>query len=217
MTSKAMLSITFASACFFNANTCLAEWIDTVQGSQQVNTIGMLSRPSITFTTGTNSGYQINDLKLQLSNVDTQPRTFTFDASLYAVNGSNFPTGTALATASLNTGSMAANANVLLDFNTLGALGNYTLAGNTNYALTLENGSQNSLLWKVADGTPVTNNGFAYVQSSTWSTLIQWSSLGSNNFMMQLSGTSNDVPEPTSLSLLGLGMALLAVNKKRTC
>ena len=216
MKNSFITSVLFAILCLSFVNPSSATYIDTVQGSISGGGLIIPGREAgVTFKTGSSGPFNITDLKLYLMNENfSSSLSFTFDVRLRAVGASPnyFPIGADLATTNLTTSTMAANTVALLDFNTLGSLGSYSLNANTNYALVLGNASSSSLAWKTLNGSPVTSDGFSVLNASAYNNSV-WYNLGQGNWGMAISGSA--IPEPSSFGLLGIGLGLLAFTNHR--
>ena len=204
-----------------DASLGLASTIDTILGSQ--TTIGPIqtSKAAISFLTGSSGPYQLTDLKFDLFNGGEGANSYTFNVDLYDAGDlpGYFPTGTSLAQTILSTGNMANGASAVLDYTTLDALGSYSLAANTAYALVLSGAipgvAGGSLAWNAGGSGVVTDNGFSLLQGFNFNNGSWFTPTNDPlRFSMQVSENST-IPEPASLSLLGLGLALVALAKPR--
>ena len=142
-----------------------ASYIDST-GVAKTGTISYgKAQQAVVFTTGAGGPFTIGDLKLGMRT--TQTGSYNFTVGLRAVDGSNNPTGGDLSSVILNTGLLNYNApgpNTLLDFTSLGSLGSYSMAANTQYALVVELGSAPNLGWGAVNGvfpTPDPLYGFS--------------------------------------------------------
>ena len=169
----------------------------------------------MSFRTGPGGSYHFTVLKFDFQNGDVSPLNFTFNVDLYAVGSSPgyFPTGTSLAQTNLLTGTMDALTTAVLTYTTLGALGSYSLAANTGYALVLS-GTSGSLAWLAGGSTPVTGDGFTLLQGFNFND-GSWYTAGNDPLRVTIQVSETSIPEPASFGLLGLGLGLMAFAKSR--
>ncbi len=220
MTPKLKISLLLAALSLAHANPSFATAIDTIQGSRTTQGSIEFDQSGLSFQTGPGGPYQFTSLKFDLRNSSSQPQSFTFNADLYAVGGSPsyFPTGTSLAQTILSTGTIAGFSDALMEYTTLGALGSYSLAANTGYALVLSGASGvgvgGSLNWNAGGSTPVTGDGFSLLQGFNLY-IGSWITPGNTPLRVTIQVSETSVPEPASFGLLGLGLGLMAFAKQR--
>ena len=217
MTPNLKTSLLLAALSLAYANPCFASAIDTIQGSASDQVVLISgAQAALSFQTGSGGPYQFTDLKLNLGNHSFSSESFTFNVGLYAVGSSPgyFPTGTSLAQTSLSTGTLASFATAVLDYTTLDALGSYSLAANTNYALVIS-GASGSLTWAYGGSTPVTGNGFSVLQGSNFNNGSWFTFISNAPLRVTIQVSEGAVPEPDSFGLLGLGLGLMAFARQR--
>lgn len=185
----------------------------------------------LAFQTGPTGG-TINSLAFSLlaGNSPSPYPTITFSAYIYQLDPTtHMPTGAPLGTqdglSATFTGPHTQNVFQQQTFSyTASDLSNLTsilLASNTQYALVLGNNDANSeYYWACSDpSTYQLLDGYSYVgflqstdNGSTWS---ESAPANGQAFIADISVTPQAVPEPTSLSLVGAGLACLLVKRSR--
>lgn len=146
------------------------------------------------------------------------PTTATYTVSLYAVDGSNIPTGSALATSTAtgvtvvpNSGATKADA---FEMNlTTNSTGSWSMLSNTNYALVLSTDLSYSL--RVMSENPSTPNGTFIARRYSGSSGASWGPPQTSVPFFKLSTDLTPVPEPSTYLLCGLATGVVAVVSKK--
>lgn len=167
------------------------------------------------FTVGSSDAV-MKELVLPLY-VETTPNTHTINFELFAVDGSNFPTGSALASDSF-TQALTSTATYYTFATTLG---DFTMLSGQKYALVVSSDSLNTgnrVSWTGEYGTrtqyPVYTPaaGWAFdANIRTTSAGASWSTNTYYNGMMM----TVTVPEPSTVILAGIALGAFVITKRR--
>lgn len=170
------------------------------------------------FTVGS-SNATISSMKMGM--YSSSLATYNITWALYAVDGSNNPTGAVLATdtQSQQFTSTGGGSSAYYVFTTGGTLASYSMQAGQTYALAFKSdATDTSLSWTTPSGNPSYapgSSGFTYVQSLRTSDNGNTYSVNTFNNAWQMNVSVAAVPGSGALGIAGLGLAGVARRRRR--